>query len=302
MKRILTLALASCLAFSLGISAIAVEGSGNNSLDAFTESVSPVEENESALLEDTAEDDGAVHIIVNDTVIPTDVPVQILDGVSYVPYWPIVKALYPDATAEWSNDRAIVTAEGLNLEIRPGLSYFIANGRYLYLPQGIVLSGENLLLPVRPLCAALGAEVAWDPIGENIVITAGDSPITSAEVAYPEDVLYWLSHIINAEAGNQPLTGKIAVGNVVLNRVNSSLFPNTVYEVIYQRGQFTPVSNGSIKLKPNEESVIAAKLCLDGANTVGNALYFMNPRTSASSWMARHRSYVTTIAQHAFYA
>jgi N-acetylmuramoyl-L-alanine amidase len=155
---------------------------------------------------------------------------------------------------------------------------------------------------VRTLCAALGANVAWDPIGEQVVITAGSGPITSGDVAYPSDVLYWLSHIINAESGNQPLAGKIAVGNVVLNRVASSSFPNTVYEVIFQRSQFTPVSNGSIYLTPNAESVIAAKLCLDGANTVGNAIYFLNPKSSPNSWASRTRPYVATIGAHAFYA
>ena len=134
--------------------------------------------------------------------------------------------------------------------------------------------------------------MAWDPQAGVALTTPG-----------PEaGELYWLSHIINAESGNQPLSGKIAVGNVVLNRVANPRFPDTVYEVIHQRGQFTPVSNGSIKLTPNAESVIAAKLCLDGANTVGNALYFLNPRTASNSWASRTRPYVATIGAHAFYA
>ena len=136
----------------------------------------------------------------------------------------------------------------------------------------------------------------------NEVLTAGVGPITAGSIAYQEDVVYWLSHIINAEAGNQPLDGKIAVGNVVLNRVANPRFPSTVYEVIFQRGQFTPVSNGSIHLTPNEQSIVAAKLCLDGANTVGNALYFINPRYSPNSWASRNRPYVATIGAHAFYA
>ena len=151
------------------------------------------------------------------------------------------------------------------------------------------------------LAAALGANVSWDPVGCDVVFTAGMGPITSGGVAYQEDVLYWLSHIIYAESGNQSLEGKIAVGNVVLNRVHSAKFPNTVYEVIFQRGQFTPVSNGSIHLTPNAESVIAAKLCLDGANTVGNAIYFLNPRYSPNSWAARTKTHVATIGAHAFY-
>ena len=271
MKKLLALALTLCLFTGLAVPVTAIEGDG-------------------------------LDIIVNDTVVVMDTPVQIWDQVTYVSYWPVVQALYPDATAVWENDRAIITAPGLQMEIRPGLKYLIANGRYLYLPDGVRTGNGNLMVPVRTLAAALGAEVSWDPIGNNVVLTAGAGPITPGSVAYQEDVVYWLSHIINAESGNQPLDGKIAVGNVVLNRVASSRFPNTVYEVIFQRGQFTPVSNGSINLTPNEQSVIAAKLCLDGANTVGNALYFINPRYSPNSWASRNRPYVATIGAHAFYA
>ena len=285
MKKLFTLALCACLVFTMGATATAIDG--------------PVSEEPAAT---QAAGSNGLEIVVNDAVISLDVPVQVSNEVTYVSYWPVVQALYPDATAEWTNDRAVVTAPGLAMEIQPGLPYFIANGRYLYLPQGIKFSGNVILLPVRTLCAALGADVSWDAIGNRVVITAGYAPITSGEVAYQADVLYWLSHIINAESGNQPLSGKIAVGNVVLNRVANPRFPDTVYEVIHQRGQFTPVSNGSIKLTPNAESVIAAKLCLDGANTVGNALYFLNPRTAPNSWAARHCTYVATIGAHAFYA
>ena len=69
------------------------------------------------------------------------------------------------------------------------------------------------------------------------------------------------------------MEGKIAVGNVVLNRVNDPRFPNTVYGVVFQRNQFTPAMTGTINRTPNESSVIAAKLCLEGANTAGAVSY-----------------------------
>ena len=92
------------------------------------------------------------------------------------------------------------------------------------------------------------------------------------------------------------------MGNVVLNRVASPLFPNTVRDVLFQPNQFTPASSGVLQRTPSAESVIAAKLCLDGANTAGNALYFVNPRVSPNSWAARNRPYVATIGAHAFFA
>lgn len=246
------------------------------------------------------EQDG-VNVIVNDAVIEMDTPVQVWDRVSYVSYWPVVRALYPDATALWQDGQAVITAQGLSMTIQPGRDYIVANGRYLYMPEGVKSSNNIMLVPARTLGAALGAHVAWDATGGSVVFTAGSGPIASGEGYYPEDCVYWLSRIISAESGNQPLSGKIAVGNVVLNRVASSKFPNTVYEVIFQKGQFTPASNGAINREPNAESVAAAKLCLDGANTVGNALYFLNPRTATNSWAARTRTYVATIGSHAFY-
>lgn len=245
--------------------------------------------------------ESGVNIVVNGVTIDSSVAAQPIDGTTYVSYVSIVEALYPEATSVWQNGRAEVRATGLSLNITPGLPYIEANGRYLYTPQGIITQNDNILVPVRALCMALGATVTWVDASDTILITGG-SPIRSGDQAYNADDLYWLSHIINAESGNQPLTGKIAVGNVVMNRVASGRFPNTMQGVIYQRNQFTPVANGSIKLTPNAESVIAAKLCLDGANTVGNSLYFVNPKASPNCWASRNRPYVATIGAHAFFA
>jgi len=247
-----------------------------------------------------ASESETIDVIVNDAVIDLGTTVQVVDQVTYVPYWPVVRALYPEAKTVWQNDQAVVTAPGLTLTIKPGRCYLVANGRYLYMPNGGAIGrSDNILVPSRILGAALGANVSWDPVGGNVVFTAGSGPIASGDTVYDADDLYVLSHIIFAESGNQPLEGKIAVGNVVLNRVASSSFPNTIRDVVYQRGQFSPVSNGTINLTPSEESVIAAKLCLDGANTVGNALYFVNPKYSGK-WF-KTRTLVAVIKDHAFY-
>lgn len=285
-KKLAALALAFCLTLALGAPVIATEVSAEGEITATMPEVI---------------DPNSPRIIVNDQILELEVPARLIYEQTYVPYMPIIKALYPDAVSQWTGERTIVTAAGLTLEVPLTQKYFIANGRYFYLPQGNTIIDNHTMLPVRSLCAALGANVSWDPVGFCVVITAGDGPITPAEIAHNAEDLYWLSHIINAESGNQPLEGKIAVGNVVLNRVASSIFPNSIYEVIFQKHQFTPTANGTIRLEPNAESVIAAKLCLDGANTVGNALFFLNPRTAPNSWASRNRPYLTTIGAHAFY-
>ena len=243
-----------------------------------------------------------VPVTVNGVAIETGFASQVLNGQTYVSYNAIVNALYPDAVAQWANNQAEVTAAGLKLCIKPAAKYIVANGRYLYVPDGVLPGGNHILVPVRTLCQALGATVAWDGATGTVVITGGAGPIASAESYYDADDLYWLSRIIYAESGNQSLEGMIAVGNVVLNRVASPVFPNTVHDVIFQRNQFTPASSGTIKRTPSEQAVIAAKLCLDGANTAGNALYFVNPRVSPNSWAARNCTHVATIGAHAFFA
>lgn len=246
--------------------------------------------------------ESGVSFEVNDTLLTTEFAVKVENEMTYVSYWPIVQALYPEAVAQWTNGQAEVTATGLKLEMKPGAKYIVANGRYLYVPTGVKLENGTVMVPVRTLCQALGAEVVWNGEEGTIIITSGSGPIASGDSYYDQEDLYWLSRIIYAESGNQSLEGKIAVGNVVLNRVASTQFPNTVYGVIFQRNQFTPASNGRINRTPTAECVIAAKLALEGANTAGNALYFINPSISSSRWFSRNCTYVATIGAHAFFA
>lgn len=124
-------------------------------------------------------------------------------------------------------------------------------------------------------------------------------PVKPKDIALHEDIRL-LSHIINAEARNQPYDGKIAVGNVVLNRVNHPQFPDTIKDVIYQKGQFQPVTNGAINKKPDEDSIKAAKEVLNGRKVVDSGvLYFYNPSISTSDWIFTRRV-ATKIGDHAF--
>ena len=129
--------------------------------------------------------------------------------------------------------------------------------------------------------------------------------VNAGQAQLSEDI-YWLSRIIEAEAVGESYTGKVAVGSVVMNRVNSSLFPNTVKGVIFEYFQgipmFSPVDNGSIYNTPSQESINAAYAAYNGEKPVGNATYFFNPDISKGTWIVNNKSYVTKIGDHAFYA
>lgn len=117
--------------------------------------------------------------------------------------------------------------------------------------------------------------------------------------------LYWLSRIIHAEAQGESYEGKVAVGNVIINRVNSSKFPNTIKGVVFDKQdgytQFSPVIDGTIYNSPDAESIKAATEVLNGARPVGSALYFLNPRKSTNFWITQNRKLMKTIGLHDFY-
>ena len=114
-----------------------------------------------------------------------------------------------------------------------------------------------------------------------------------------------MSRIIYAESGAEPLRGQLAVGSVVMNRLAAAQYPNTIYGVIFDRKwgvQFTPVANGAIYKTPSAESIIAAKMILDGCRISGNALYFLDPRQASSFWIVENRQALFSIGCHDFYS
>ena len=105
-----------------------------------------------------------------------------------------------------------------------------------------------MYVPVSNLSRAFYLSYAVSTTG-SLSLSGTPRAVVSGSAFYDADVVYWLSRIISAESRGEPLIGQIAVGNVVLNRVRSSAFPNTVWGVIFDRKwgvQFSPVSNGTI--------------------------------------------------------
>lgn len=245
----------------------------------------------------------AISLQVNSTPLATATLVS--NCTAYVSLRTVVSALCPDAYITWENNQAVVYTSDLSLTAKPGDCYITANNRLLYVRDCVKLINGVTLVPIRVLAKALGASVEWDAAANTVYVYGGSGTITSGEDFYDSSSVYWLSRIINAESCSEPLTGKLAVGNVVLNRVASPEFPDCIYDVIFDDrwgGQFEPVSNGTIYDAPTEESILAAKLCLDGASVVPDCLYFLNPDKSSNFWTVQNCSYVTTIGNHQFYS
>ncbi|MCI5498153.1 MAG: cell wall hydrolase [Clostridiales bacterium] len=236
-------------------------------------------------------------ITVNGTSIAHKAILSTIDGVSYLSAAPVLTALFPQADITLEEGRLTASGENLRFEAIAGEAYFMVNDRYFYAPSLVAEQDGHLLLPVQSFTKALGCTAVTDQeTGELIIRLVG--PAATAGT-YNEEDLYWLSRAIYSESGNQPMKGRIAVGTVILNRVANEAFPNTIKEVVFAPGQFSPVANGTIYLEPDQRSVIAAKLCLDGVREAKDCLYFNV--TTMYSWADRSRTYFCTIGGHNFY-
>lgn len=108
-----------------------------------------------------------------------------------------------------------------------------------------------------------------------------------------------LSRVIYGEARGEPYTGQVAVAAVVLNRVRSSSFPNSVSGVVYQSGAFDCVSDGQINMTPNDTARKAAQDALNGWDPTYGAIYYFNPSTATNKWIWS-RPMTITIGKHRF--
>ena len=108
-----------------------------------------------------------------------------------------------------------------------------------------------------------------------------------------------LARAIYGEARGEPYTGQVAVGAVIMNRVRSSKFPNTIAGVIYHSGAFDAVSDGQINLQPDATAKKAAQDALNGWDPSYGAIYYFNPSTATNKWIWT-RPMTVTIGKHRF--
>lgn len=111
-----------------------------------------------------------------------------------------------------------------------------------------------------------------------------------------------LERLVEAEAGGEPFEGKLAVVTVVINRINSSSFPNTLYDVVFQKNQFTPAANGGLNKIPSEETKKAVEKVINGYRSFNSdVVFFLNPKIATDKWIIDNRIFVIEIGQHCFY-
>jgi N-acetylmuramoyl-L-alanine amidase len=232
-------------------------------------------------------------------------PSVVMNGTLYLPLRAFANSL---GTASVSYNKSTKTAtlsmSGLYLTATDGGFVTYANDRPLFsFSPNILMSNGKMYIPASVLTKALGVEIKSQS-RDAVTISGSYSPLLHASKFYREDEVYWLSKIISAESAGESLIGQIAVGDVILNRVKSPLYPNTIYGVIFDRKygvQFSPILDGSIYRDPTYTATLAAKICLEGTSLSDNALFFLNPRVAESNWIVKSREYAYSIGGHDFY-
>lgn len=228
-----------------------------------------------------------------------------INGEDYIPIRKFIESTTSLRVVYNSSSRVItVSGGGHNISVSDGAYAIYASGRVIFSSTpSVILSDGRMYVPARALAKVLSLSYSRNSSGA--VLSGSVRPIVSGDKYYREDEVYWLSRIISAESRGEPLIGQIAVGSVILNRVRSSAYPNTIWGVIFDKKygvQFSPVSNGTIYNTPTQTSVLAAKICLEGFFVSEDVKYFLAPRAATSSWIENNRPYLFTIGRHDFYA
>lgn len=140
---------------------------------------------------------------------------------------------------------------------------------------------------------------------EELLLQEAAATRTTAAIQYTTQDYEVLTRIVQAESGGCDMKGRILIANVIFNRVRSDEFPDTITEVVYQKSQFSPVSDGSMKkCKVTPETIEAVDRALTGEDYSQGALYFMNRKLSSSrnvSWFDRNLTYLFQYDRHEFF-
>lgn len=135
--------------------------------------------------------------------------------------------------------------------------------------------------------------------GKNTLTAMGLNADSGSYGGFSSSDYVLLARVISAEARGEPYLGQVAVGAVILNRIEHPSFPDTLSGVIYQRGAFTCIDDGQFYEDIADTAYTAARDALNGLDPSGGAIYYYNPKTATSKWIYS-RPVITTIGDHVF--
>ncbi|MDD4689168.1 MAG: stalk domain-containing protein [Eubacteriales bacterium] len=213
-----------------------------------------------------------IDIKINDITLKTPVTSFIQDDTVYVPLRAICEAF--GANVSWNDETevATVTRGDISIQISENSASNGITKGYMY--------HDSLCAPIRLIVQKFGFLVGWDNRYHNVIITDENFTLPDASIdrnAYSNDDILLLAKLIYAEAGATTFSEQLGIGSVVMNRVKSSSYPNTISGVIYDKKwavQFPPAFDGSLDRDPSGIAIIAAKCAAHGVNNVGSSIGF----------------------------
>ena len=246
-----------------------------------------------------------INLNVNGINVDTNSKIYIKNDYTMVPARKIGEILGSENIL-WNDKtkKATIEFEESELIIEIGSKVAYLNEEKKIMPVEAEIVDNKTYLSARFICESMGAKISWNEKTHTVYIQKENAIIDNNESSYTTDDLEWLAKIVHAEAEGETHRGKVAVANVVLNRKESSEFPNNIYDVIFDKKygvQFTPTINGAIYNNPSNESYKAAKQALHGDNVIGKCLYFLNPKKASSLWIINNRKFYKSIGNHDFY-
>lgn len=199
---------------------------------------------------------------------------------------------------------ASLTLTGILFTASPAFAHVVQVGDTMgeiATKEGMTLEELALVNPqVRNLNLIFPGETINTNENESVQVSVpAETQVQVAQTSvtnYEKDLL---ARLVRAEAQSEPYIGKVAVAVVVLNRVASDKFPNSIKEVIYQQGQFSPITNGSINKSADAESIRAVEEALTVNRSSNQSLFFYNPKIAKGSWLDS-RATTEVIGNHVF--
>ncbi|MGI6588073.1 MAG: cell wall hydrolase [Peptococcia bacterium] len=158
---------------------------------------------------------------------------------------------------------------------------------------------RNYGVSIASIKSANGLKSDLIIIGQVLRIPTSTNNVSRSGKSFSQEDINWLARVVHGEARGESYTGQVAVAAVVLNRLDSRQFPNTVKGVIFQSGAFTAVADGQINLTPNTTAYRAVREAIAGADPSGGALYYWNPAKATSKWIWS-RTIINRIGNHVF--
>jgi len=224
-----------------------------------------------------------ITVKINGQPIFVDTNPYIKQSRTYVPIRFVAEAFQMEV--DWVQDekKVVLSNDTAIIEMWIGSNKLLVNSSEIIMDTPVEGVDGRTMVPIRFFAEVLDFSVRWDDLTCSVELVKEKAEIPVSRFlnrSYTDDDLIWLARIVEVEANNLSMAGKVAVANVVLNRKKSSDFPGTIKEVIFDSRytvQFPPAhKEGFAERIPGKSSVIAAKMALEGINNIADCLFFNN--------------------------